>query len=340
MTTSGGLALAATVSRLTLGVVISLLAAALAAEAQPAGKVYRIGYLAYGSSTTTLGYRSLDAFRQGLRELGWIEGQNITIDHRFAEGRFDRLPDFAAELVRLKVDVMVSVSTPATLAAKRATTTIPIVLVAAADPVGSKIVGSLARPGANVTGVATHAGLEIGAKRLELLKEAIPNVTRVAALGNPTSPEAELLAELLPAAARTLGLTLQSIEVREPKDLERAFAAIARERPHALLVLEGAVAILHRRQIIGFAARERLPTVYGIREFVDDGGLMSYGVSLPDLFPRAAVYVDKILRGAKPGDLPVEQPTKFELVINLKTAKALRLTIPPSLLLRADQVIE
>ena len=236
--------------------------------------------------------------------------------------------------------VIVSGGTPATLAAKRATTTIPIVMVANADPVGSKIVNSLARPAGNITGASTLAGLEIAPKRLELLKETLPALTRVAVLGNPTTPPEARVLETLPGAARTLGLTLRSIEVRESKGLESALAAVARERADAFLVLEGSVALAHRPQIIGFAAKERLPTMYGVREFVDEGGLMSYGVSLPDLGRRAAAYVDKILKGAKPADLPIEQPTRFELVINKKTAKSLGLTIPPSLLVRADHVID
>lgn len=312
-----------------------LLLAAPLALAEPRGeRIYRVGYLGSRADFPR------EAFRRQLRALGWVENQNIAIEYRIDDGRFDRLPAMAAELVNLKVDIIVSATTPATLAAKRATATIPIVLVAAADPVGSGIVESLARPGGNITGASTLAGLEIVAKRLELLKETVPNVTRIAALGNPTTPPEADAFRLLQAATQASRLTLQAVAVRELKDFEGAFAAITKARAEALLVLEGSLAIAHRRQIVSFVAKRRLPTIYGLREFVDEGGLMSYGVNVPDLYQRAAIYVDKILRGAKPGDLPVEQPTKFELLINMKAAKTLGLAIPPALLLRADQVIE
>ncbi|HEV2056976.1 MAG TPA: ABC transporter substrate-binding protein [Methylomirabilota bacterium] len=282
----------------------------------------------------------LDAFRQGLRELGWVEGQNIVIDYRFAEGRFDRLPDLAAELVRLKVDIIVAVSTPGVVAAKNATETIPIVMISVGDPVGLGLIASLARPGGNVTGLSYSAGLEIVGKQLELLKETVPKIRRVAILSNPANPSHPPAIRELNVAARSLGVRLQFLEARGPNEFDGAFAAMATERVGALLVLTDGVFILHRTQLADLAARSRLPGAHGTREMVEAGGLMSYGPSLRDLYRRSAAYVDKILKGAKPGDLPVEQPTKFALVINLKAAKALGLTIPPSLLQRADEVIQ
>jgi putative ABC transport system substrate-binding protein len=282
----------------------------------------------------------LDAFRQGLRELGWVEGQNIVIDYRFAEGRFDRLPDLAAELVRLKVDIIVAVPTPAAVAAKNATGTMPIVAISVGDPVGIGLIASLARPGGNVTGSSYSVGLEIGGKQLELLKETVPKVRRVAILSNPGNPGQPLSIRELNVAARSLGVQLQLLEARGPNEFDGAFAAMATERVGALLVVADSLFVLHRSRLADLAARSRLPAVYGSRDTVEAGGLMSYGPSLRDLYRRSATYVDKILKGAKPGDLPVEQPTKFELVINLKTAKALGLTIPQSLLQRADEVIQ
>ncbi|HEV2056810.1 MAG TPA: ABC transporter substrate-binding protein [Methylomirabilota bacterium] len=283
----------------------------------------------------------LDAFRQGLRELGWVEGQNIVIDYRYAEGRFDRLPDLAAELVRLKVDIIVAQPLPAAAAAKNATETIPIVMISGgADPVGLGLIATLARPGGNVTGSSYSAGQEIGGKQLELLKKTVPKVRRVAILSNPANPGHPPMVGELNVAARSLGVQLQLLEVRGPNEFDGAFAAMATERAGALLVLSDGMFNLHRTRLADLAARSRLPAAYGVREFVDAGGLMSYGPSLRDLYRRSAAYVDKILKGAKPADLPVEQPTKFELVINLKTAKALGLTIPPSLLQRADELIQ
>ena len=315
-----------------------ILAAPLAADGQPTGKVHRIGYLSGSSATAVL--RFVEGFRQGLRDLGWVEGQNIVIDYRFAEGRFDRLPDLAAELVRLKVEVIVAGPTPPAVAAKNATGTIPIVMYAVGDPVGQGLVASLARPGGNVTGLSFTVGSETFGKGLELLKETVPEVRRLAVLSNPANASHALAIENVKVAARSLGVQLQLLEARGPEEFEGAFAAMAKERVAALLVPTDPVFFLHRARLAELAAKNRLPSVHSLREYVEAGGLMSYGPSLLDLLRRAATFVDKILKGAKPADLPVEQPTKFELVINLKTAKALGLTIPQSLLLRTDQVIE
>ena len=318
---------------------VSLLAAPLAADAQQAGKVPRIGFLGVTSPSDRPSH--LDAFRQRLRELRWVEGQNIVIDYRYAEGRVDRLPDLAAELVRLKVDLIVaSAGTQAATAAKNATETIPIVMIYVRDPVGTGLIASLARPGGNVTGVSGYAGLEIVARQLELLKATVPKIRRVAILSNPTNAYHKLAIREANVAARSLGVQLQLLEARGPNEFDGAFAAMAKERVGALLVLSDAMLSSHRTRLADLAARSRLPSAYAVRESVEAGGLMSYGSSLRDLYRRCAAFVDKILKGAKPADLPVEQPTKFELVINLKTAKALGLTIPQSLLQRADQVIE
>jgi ABC-type uncharacterized transport system substrate-binding protein len=314
-----------------------LVAAPLAAGAEQPGKVPRIGFL----SAVTLGSSPvLDAFRQGLRELGWVEGQNIVVDYRLTD-RADRLPDLAGELVQLKVDIIVAEATQGVAAAKNATTTIPIVMISgSADPVGLGFVASLARPGGNVTGLSYSVGPEIVGKELALLKEIVPKVRRVATLSNPANPVQPLLMREVNGAARSLGVQLQHLEVRGPDEFEGAFAAMANKQVGALLVVADTVFIFHRTRLADLAARSRLPAAYGVRANVEAGGLMSYGPSVRDLFRRSATFVDRILKGAKPGDLPVEQPTKFELVINLKTAKALGLTIPPSLLQRADQVIE
>ena len=319
-------------------VTVSLLAAPLAAEAQQAGKVPRIGFLGVTSASDRPPL--LDAFRQGLRELGWVEGQNIVIDYRFAEGRFGRLPALAAELVRLKVDIIVSGGTQGVTAAKNATETIPIVMIAVRDPVGTGLIASLARPGGNVTGVSGYAGLETVAKQLGLLKETVPKIRRVAILSNPANAYHQLAIREVNVAARSLGVQLQLLEARGPNEFDGAFAAMAKERVGALLVLSDAIFSSHRTRLADLAARSRLPAAYGVRESVEAGGLMSYGPSLLDSYRRAATYVDKILKGAKPAELPVERPTEYELVINMKTAKALGLTIPPSLLARADQVIQ
>jgi len=318
-----------------------LLAAPLAAEAQQATTVARIGYLATNLATSP---HTREAFRQGLRDLGYVEGRNLVIEYRSAEGKRERLPALAAELVALKVDVIVTEAgnTVVPLAAKQATRTLPIVFAAAADPVGSGLVTNLARPGGNVTGLSNLTAELIG-KRLELLTQAVPGVGQVAVLWLPGAlgerTEKEMLTEA-EVAARGLGVRLQFVETRDPADFHRAFSDMTRARTGALTLLPSNMFLREHRRLVDLAARHRLPTVYALREFVDAGGLMSYAASLTDSSRRAATYVDKIFKGAKPGDLPVEQATKFELAINLKTARALGLTIPPALLQRADQVIE
>jgi putative ABC transport system substrate-binding protein len=318
--------------------VLGLLAGPSIADAQPAAKVQRIGCLL--STSSTVSSRSVEAFRQGLRGLGWVEGQNIEIECRFAEGRYERLPELAADLVRLKVHVIASWGTAATTAAKKATRTIPIVMVGVGDPVGLGLIASLARPGGNVTGLTFSVGVETAGKGLELLGEALPKVRRVAVLTNPANPAQPLALENVKGTARALGMQLQLLEARGPGDFDGAFAAMAKERVGALLVVSEAMFNLHRVRLADHAARNKLPSMHGFREDAEAGGLMSYGTDLADLSRRSATYVDKILKGVTAGDLPVEQPTKFELVINLKTAKALGLTIPASVLSRADQVIE
>jgi putative ABC transport system substrate-binding protein len=316
-----------------------LLAAPLAAEAQP-GKVNWIGVLSPGSPDSgSSALAARHALFQRLQELGWIVGQNLAFERRYAEGKLDRLSDFAAELVQLKVSVLLALGTPAALAAKRATATIPIVIFAA-DPVGTGLVASLGRPGGNITGLTIEAGLELAAKRLELLKAAAPKTSRVGMLWEASNPAQLRVRDATLAAARILGLTLLPQDVRTPNDLDAALAALGRARADALMVAESSGNIEQRKLIVSFAEKHRLPTMFGERASVEDGGLMSYGTDFVDLLRRAATYIDKILKGAKPGDLAVEQPTKFELVINLKTVKALGLTIPPTLLVRADQVIE
>jgi len=280
-----------------------------------------------------------EAFRQGLHDLGWVEGQNIAVDVRFADGKADQLPTLAAELVRLRVDVIVTSTTPATLAAKQATTTIPIVIGFVADPVGSRIVASLARPGGNITGW-THLGVELRAKHLELLKEAVPVATRFGVLWNPANQVHKPALKAIEAAAQQLKVELYPVGVQDPKEFESTFSALIGKRVEALVVFPDGMFLAQTPLIIALAARSRLPAMYGVREYTEAGGLMAYGANLSDMHRLGATYVDKILRGAKPADLPVEQPTKFELVINLKTAKALGLTIPQSLLQRADEVIQ
>jgi putative ABC transport system substrate-binding protein len=307
------------------------LAAPLVAEAQQAGKVARIGVLAVSAAAFS---PRIEAFRKGLREHGYVEGKNIVFEYRYAEGKLDRLLDLATELVALKVDVIVTASLPVVRAAQKATSTIPIVFAAVGDPVATGLVKSLARPGQNITGLSI-LGPELDGKRLELLKEAVPKTSRVAILFGPESPRKEL-----EIAAQALGIQLISLPVRELGDFEPAFETARKENVHALLTSPSPLLNTVRERIVELAAKNRLPAMYAGPEFVEAGGLMSYAPSYTDLFRRAATYVDKILKGAKPGDLPVEQPTKFELVINLKTARALGLTIPPSVLARADQVIE
>jgi putative ABC transport system substrate-binding protein len=315
----------------------SIIAASLVGEGQQSAKVPRIGYL-LGRSAAESGDLAT-AFRRGLHDLGYVDGRTILIEYRYAEGRLERLPDLAANLVRLKVDVIVTAGEAAIRAARGATSTIPIVMASAGDPVGSGLVASLARPGGNVTGLSLVA-TEAAGKRLELLKETLPMLSRVAVLWNPTNQSKLPEWENAQLAARALGLTLRSVEVRAPDDFEGAFSTIARERPDALVTLSDAVTTIHRTRIAAFAIKRKLPTIAENRAYAETGSLMTYGASQSDLFRRAAIYVDKILKGARPGDLPVEQPTKFELVVNMKTAKALGLTIPPAVLARADQVIE
>jgi putative tryptophan/tyrosine transport system substrate-binding protein len=309
----------------------------LAARAQQAGKIYTIGILSAGSFDPTA--PSVAIIPDALRALGWIEGKNIVFERRYAENRVERLPELAAELVRLNVDVIVGIGTLAPLAAKRATTTIPIVMTAAGDPLGSGLVASLARPGGNVTGMSLMAP-DLGGKRLELLKELLPRLARVAVLWNAANPYPALVFKETQAAGRTVGIEVQSLEVRGPRDFDGAFEALRRQRPDALITVEDPLTFNYMKLIADFAAGQLLPTLHGFREDVAAGALMSYGANLADLLRRAAGYVDKILKGAKPADLPVQQPTKFELVINQRTAKALGLEIPPTLLARADEVIE
>ena len=314
-----------------------LLALSFPAGAQQAKKIPRIGFLASVSASSDAD--RIEVFRQGLRELGYVEGQNVTIEYRWADGKFEQLPDLAAELVRLKVDVIVAVVTQASLAAKKATGTIPIVMVGVSDPVGSGLVASLARPGTNITGTSSMTAEIIG-KLLELLKETLPKISRVAALWNPANPVFQALQlRETEVAARALGVQLRILEARGPDEIDGAFAAMVKERAKALLILGDPVFTSHRKRIADLAAKYRLPAVSGTREYVEAGGLMAYGPSFPDMHRRAATYVDKILKGTKPADLPVEQPKKFEFIINLKAAKQIRLTIPPNVLARADKVI-
>ena len=319
---------------------VSILALPSVADAQPAGKVPRVGYLSAQSASDPQVQRALDVFRQTLRELGYVEGQSVAIEYRWAEGKPERLPELATDLVRSKVDVILTTGgVPPGQAAQRATKTIPIVVSGAADPVAAGLVASLTRPGANITALAQMSDELVG-KELELLREMAPKVTRVAVLWNPTNPGNTHQLRGAERAAAALGLRLQPVEARSPGEIDRAFAAMTRERAEALLVLLDATFYDQRARIVDLAAKSRLPAVYGYSVFAETGGLLSYAANRFDVVRQSAVYVDKILKGAKPADLPVEQPRKFELVINLKTAKALGLTIPPSMLLRADQVIE
>jgi putative tryptophan/tyrosine transport system substrate-binding protein len=308
------------------------------AEAQPTGKIPRMGWLAVDPYTTRA--RLNDAFRQGLLELGYVEGKNLVIEFRSAE-KFDRLPALAAELVRRKVDVIFAPEGPqSALAAKNATSTIPIVMMLVTDPVALGLVDNLARPGGNITGLSVGTGPELHGKRLELLKETFPKVSRAAVLWDPANPGSVANKNAMEVPAQSLSIKLQSVEVRKPGDLEHAFSAMRRERAEALVTLSSPLIVTQLKRIVDLSAKSRLPAMYMDSRWVDGGGLMSYGPSYLDLYRRAASYVDKILKGANPSGLPIEQPTKFELVVNLKTAKALGLTIPPSLLLRVDQVIE
>ena len=313
-----------------------LLAAPLAVEAQHTGKVYRVGFL---WDSPAVWPHALEGFRQGLRDLGWVEGKNIVVEYRWAEGHFDRLPSLAEELVRLKVDVIVAPTSIYAGAAKRATSTIPVVFASHADPIGSGHVASLARPGGNITGLTVMMS-ETSAKSLELLKEAVPGLSRVAIVWDPATPSHRPALDAVETRGRALGLQVQTLAVRGATEFDGAFATIVRERARGVLVLSTPLFIGEARRLAELAMNHKLPTMLGPREHVEAGGLLSYGPDRADLYRRAAIYVDKILKGANPAELPVQQATRFELVINLKTAKSLRLTIPQSLLRRADEVIQ
>jgi putative tryptophan/tyrosine transport system substrate-binding protein len=306
-----------------------------AAPAQQEGKRYTVGRFSAGSANNPFS----DVVNEALRALGWVEGENVVFEHRYAENRLERLPELATDLVRLKVDVIVAGGTLAPLAAKRTTSTIPIVMTGAGDPLGSGLVASLARPGGNVTGMSLMVP-DLGGKRLELLREILPRLARVAVLWNSANPYSAIVFKETQVAGRTLGIEVQSLGVRGPDDFDGAFEAARQQQPDAVVTVEDPLTIDHRKLVASFATAQRLPTLYGSKVFVAAGGLISYGTNIADVVRRAAGYVDKILRGAKPSDLPVQQPTKFELVLNLKTAKALGLTIPDKLLALADEVIE
>jgi len=315
-------------------VVILATAWPLAARGSAERKLASLGFLTAGTASLVF-----PALLESLRQLGWIEGKNIVVEQRYAENRNDRLPELAAELVRLNVDVIVAAGTLAPLAAKRATATIPIVMTSAGDPLGTRLVSSLAQPGGNVTGLSLMSP-DISGKRLELIEQIVPDIARVAIIWNATNPYPALVFRQTENAARQLKIEVQSLEVRTPDDVNSALEAAVRENANALITVEDLLTLNYRKEIADFTAKNRLPTMSGMREYVDAGGLLSYGPDLADLYRRAAVYVDKILKGAKPSELPVEQPTNFELVVNLKTARALGLTIPPDMLATANTVIE
>lgn len=316
---------------------IAMLAAPHAALGQPAEKLFRVGFL--GNSNAALEANLVGPFRDGLRDLGYVEGRNVLIEYRWAEGRYERLPILIGELIGLKVDVIVTAGTPAALAVKNATATVPLVMVAVGDPVGTGIVPSLSQPGGNITGL-TSISPELDGKRLELLREIIPDISHFAVLWNADSPLQFVGERRTQAAAEVLRMKVLSLGVRNEEGLEKAFATIAKEQPGALLVLADRLFLHHRARIMDFAGRHRLPGVYAYRELVEAGGLMSFGPNYADMHRRAAYFVDRILKGAKPGELPVERPATFELVVNLKTAKTLRLTIPQSVLVRATELIK
>jgi putative ABC transport system substrate-binding protein len=318
---------------ITLGILLG----SLAAQAQQTGNVYRIGFL--GNSTAALEANLVGPFREGLRDLGYVEGRNVLIEYRWAEGKYDRFPALIGELLALKVAVIVTAGTPATLAVKKATTSVPLVMTAVGDPVGTGIVPSLSHPGGNITGL-TAISTEMDAKRLELLREVVPSVSYIALLWNAASPLQVLAEKQVQAAAQVLRMRVLSLGVKTEEEIKSALAVMARERPDALLVLADRLLLHHRVLIMDFATRHRLPGVHAYRELVEAGGLMSFGPSYADMHKRAAYFVDRILKGAKPGDLPVERPRTFELVINLKVAKALGLTIPQSVLLRGTEIIQ
>jgi len=315
-----------------------ILAGSLTAAAQQPGTVFRIGFLS-GGATPSEAERPPSALRQALQGLGYVEGKNVIFEGRWAEGKIERLPDLAAELVRGKVDVIITIGGPPAEAAKHATSIIPIVIVAAGDPVGTGLIASLARPGENITGITDQA-IELIPKRLELLKETVPKASRVAVLWNSADRAMTLRYRQVETAARALGVRVQPFGVRDPSDFDGAFSTMNRDRPDAIFIISDALTSIHRKRVLDFAATNRLPAMYEHNLYVNDGGLMSYGPSSSDMWPRAAYYVDRILKGAKPGDLPVEQPTRYYLVINLKTAKSLGLKIPQSVLIRADEVIQ
>jgi ABC-type uncharacterized transport system substrate-binding protein len=317
-------------------ILVSFLVICTPAQAQQPEKLSRIGFLS--GVSPSINSARVEAFRQGLRELGYVEGKNIVIEYRYAEGRLERLPALADELVHLKVDVIVTAAPPPTRAAKQATSTIPIVMTFDDDPVGSGFIGSLARPGGNITGLSAQAPETIG-KQLELLKEIVPNLARVGVLGDVTRPGIPQVLREVNITADALRMQVRYLEIRAPKDIETAFRAASKQQAEALVVLGSPVLNSQQKQVAALAVKNHLVVIYSNREFVEAGGLMSYGVSFTDLFRRAATYVDKILKGAKPADLPVEQPTKFEFVINLKAAKQIGLAIPPNVLARADKVI-
>jgi putative tryptophan/tyrosine transport system substrate-binding protein len=316
--------------------ILSLLVAPLAIDVQQASPPWRIGFL--GAESPAMSRHFLDAFRHGLHDLGYVEGQHITIEARWAEGHHDRFPALVADLIRLKVHVLLAISTPAALAAKQATQAIPIIFIAG-EPLSSGVVGSFARPAGNMTGLSLALGEEFAGKWLELLREAMPTVSQVAILWHPANPANVAYVNELQVSAQRLGVTLHPQGVQDPSQLENAFAAMATGQAQALIVLTDPLTVRYRDQIVALAATHRLPAMYGFREFVDAGGLMAYGSSVPAMCRRAATYMDKILKGAAPADLPVEQPTTFELIINLKTAQVLGLMLPPSLLFQADEVI-
>ena len=323
--------------RLATALLLTILSAPLAAAAQPGAKTSRIGFL--GNSTAVLEANLVGPFREGFRELGYVEGRDLIIEYRWAGGQYDRFPTLIAELVALKVDVIVTAGTPAALAVRRATTTIPLVMVAVGDPIGSGLVASLGRPGGNATGLVSIAP-DLEGKRLQLLREVVPKLSDVTFLLNPANPFHVASEKEGRAAAKALGLKVSFVAVRAESEFDRAFQAIAQQRPGALVMFADRLFLHHRARIVEFAAGNRFPAVYPYTELVETGGLMSFGPSYPGMHKRAAYFVDKILKGVKPADLPMEQPSKFELVINVRTAKALGLTIPRSVLLRADELIQ
>jgi putative ABC transport system substrate-binding protein len=315
----------------------AVLAGPLAMRAQPMAKVWHVGMLE--TTAATLNATNLDAFKQALRQLGYVEGQNLIVEYRSGDGHIERFPQLAAELVRLNVDIIITRGTPAALAAKKATATIPIVMAAIGEPVETGMVASLARPGGNVTGLSAFV-TELTAKRIEIMREVIPQLSRMALIDNMANRSVPAQWDETKRAAVALGIQPQLYDVRKAEDIERAFSSAIAQRVNALSVGNDSVVIANRIQVVQLAAKHRLPAIYAARDFVDAGGLLSYAAHYPDLYRRAAAYVDKIFKGAKPADLPVEQPTKFEIVVNLKAASALGLTVPPTLLVRADEVIE